>query len=154
MHRFVENNISAFLDGELSGLKKQLVKAHLDSCRECSAKYTYIKSISRSLSSGTCKTKAADDFEAVLRARIEGMRIPVAVRPASHWPAFGLKLAAGALGVMIIVAGTMLLNKPRNEFKLPEASFASQTTVSVEQETPDILAQAASFANLANQTRR
>ncbi|MEI7905382.1 MAG: anti-sigma factor [Candidatus Firestonebacteria bacterium] len=153
IHRFVEKNISAYIDGELSGLQKQLLAAHLTSCHRCFSKYKHLKSVVKGLRE-VCRESVPADFENALRSRLSGVELPVTMPAAVGKPVFGLKFAAGVLGLALMIAGSVVLLKPRQEHKFLEATYANQTGAAAGIETPGFPAEEASLASLENQTRR
>lgn len=88
-HKFFEDNLSAYLDGELPAQEKALVEAHLAGCPECSARLSQLKSVSAAV-----KKHVMEPVPLSLRkGALEGRR------PAAHpWlkPVLALSTAAAA----------------------------------------------------------
>ena len=152
--RFAENNMSALLDGELKGIKKAVVLAHLHSCAACRSKYSYLESISAA-SSLPLSDLPSQGFEDRVMAKIALAGRPYYAQKKSGRPVFGFRLAAAAAGLLLLIAGGLIFYRPTAaRVMLPEATISQQTGVDAFAGENAVNSSAIGFATLANQTGR
>ncbi|GEM_PF-3813333 len=152
--RFAEKNMSALLDGELKGIKRSAVMAHLHSCSACRAKYSYLESIS-AVSSLPVRDVPPAGFEDRVMAKVALAGRPYHAEKIAGSPAFGFRLAAVVVGLLFLLAGGMFLYRPTAaRVILPEATISQQTGANAEEGESVLNSSAIGFATLANQTGR
>ena len=151
--KYVKNNLSALLDNELKGPKERFVKSHLVSCHECREKLEFLRCVSEAVAVPV-KEKLPSGFTYNVMAQVKLAGVPANAPRFAQKPVFGLRLAAGVFGLMVVLAAGIAFYHPQRKLMLPEASFSQQTSagpaVGSEAQYPDII----QFASFASQTRR
>jgi anti-sigma factor RsiW len=71
MDEHVNQWLGAYLDGELNGEKRRLVKAHLESCRSCQAELEELKSLSSLLKATAKENSLAPDARFAARVALK-----------------------------------------------------------------------------------
>ena len=152
--RFAENNMSALVDGELKGLKKSAVMAHLHSCPACRAKLSYLQSVSAASSLPVMELPPAG-FEDRVMAKVSLAGRPDFAQEKAGSPFFSFRFAAAALGLLLMLAAGLAFYRPAAvRVTVPEATISHQTGIDAEAVEFVLNSSAIGFATLANQTGR
>ena len=152
--RFAEKNMSALIDGELGLLKKSAVIAHLNSCSACRAKLSYLQSVSVASSLPVRELPPAG-FEDRVMAKVALAGRADFAREKAGPPSFSLRLAATAVGLLLLLAAGLAFYRPAAvRVTVPEATIARQTGIDSESMESALNSSAIGFATLANQTGR
>ncbi len=97
----VETEISALLDGELSGDRQAPVEAHLASCAGCRRKHRLLAA-TRDAFRGLDAESAPAGFEQMLSDRLAAEQLPARQRGARRWlPAFALAAAVAVASLAL-----------------------------------------------------
>lgn len=148
--KFVQNNLSAYLDEETGRVKNYIISGHLKSCEDCRKKLEFLQCVAK-------LTKKKESFK-LSRNFVSGLRVKIAEtsfrqeRKLQHkmLPEIRLALSAASL-VIIVVGGILIFNKPsfKNEYPLATLSYQAKGGA-VQNESKG----GVEFANIMNQTRR
>ena len=150
--RFIQNNLSAYIDGEVSMIKKYFIEKHLIGCADCKKKLEFIGAVV-SLTDKKEEYKLSDDFMENLKAKITSSKV-TEQKQIKLVPVFGLKVALVTISVVFMVFGSYFLFKPAykldtSNLGYPEATLAYQTKGN-DNYSDNVI----ELANFENQTRR
>lgn len=119
----VQNELSAYLDGELNGTEMIRVRQHLEQCPACAAEAEYFRQV-KHLVQGLEACEPSADFEDALVAKVmgnassSGQVLSLPVRKRSQM--LGLSLTAAAAVVMAFVVFNLGRQQPKPGAPAPE----------------------------------
>lgn len=106
----VLNEISAYLDGELSAAQSESVKAHLSECDACREEYESLAHVSELMRKMPAGFRAPEGFKDAVMARIAAEPQPAPVKAA---PTRFRRWAVGvAAGVLLVVGSFAIQSEP------------------------------------------
>ena len=143
--KYIQKNLSAYLDGELSRVSKHLIKKHILSCENCRRKLEFFIWVIR-LTEKKENYQLSNDFVSNLEQKI--IKSKVDTKKQSIFK-LSLKKVICCFGVVFIMVGIyFLLFKPLHKLEYPMATLSYQTK-SIYYSKNEII-----WANVVNQTRR
>ena len=147
--KFVEKNISAYMDGETGRAASYLISRHLASCASCRSKLALLTAISKAAKQKE-DIKLSADFMQALKMKVLEVKIKQGTVPVVTKKSFALKLGLSALGFVLAFISMVLVvprqhGKDINEF----ATVAFQTKAEVIATGSGL-----EYATFTNQTRR
>ena len=81
--RHVTRNVSAYLDGELTGVEMLEIRRHIMDCADCHAEFETIR-MTKALVSRLSTAEPRDGFVAMLSVRLDEIQIPAYQRAWNH----------------------------------------------------------------------
>lgn len=103
--KFVEKNLSAYLDGETGKLSSFIIYRHLTSCSACRKKLELFRVVS-----GLAKERAGVELSAEFMDNLRRRVGASGARPAVLRPVINFKLALTAFSLLIVLAGGLILS--------------------------------------------
>lgn len=115
MHEHLNEQLSAYLDGELAGEVLQQAEAHLATCAECRAELDGLRRVVRRAASLDDRPPERDLWAGIARQiATPGTEDVIPLAPRRRRFAFTMpQLAAAAVALMALSAGTAMLLQPR-----------------------------------------
>ena len=98
--KFVEKNISAYLDGETGRLSSYIIERHLASCPGCKKKLELLRAVSGLVKEKT-ELALSPEFMENLRRKVETVKIQTPVLK----PVISFKLGLSAFSLLLVLAG-------------------------------------------------
>ncbi|MFH1073542.1 MAG: hypothetical protein V1752_00480 [Candidatus Firestonebacteria bacterium] len=149
--RFIEKNLSAYMDKETGRLVSYLISKHLVNCRSCRVKLGLFTSISEAAKQRE-KINLSADFMRVLKLKVaeEKAGRQTVSAPAAGKTAVALRVSLSALCLLLVFISLVLVFPRLQEKRINEfATVAFQTKAEVIDTGFGL-----EYATFTNQTRR
>ncbi len=106
--RRVSHLISAYVDGELTGVEMLEVRKHLSACSECASEYESLRS-TKALLAGLPTAKPREGFSARILSRLDEVTVPVYLRFWNKLAGYGrayltpITVGCAAFGIAVVL---------------------------------------------------